>query len=445
MTNTVNLQKMLQAEKPSVKKQVTKDSKNDSGDEFKNLVSKKAETAEQKEEPKLQEKKPEEDNSQKKEKKELKPGEVVPLADLLFSRPEILSDAEKAVVMTQFPVEHVEQGVSQLQDMEVQLTDQDNQVYQVAQDTIKEMAGVNAEIIGAAEVPVVQPAAVKIPETEIPMAKQPSSDIQIVQQTMAENPVEDLSFNSNKNQRQQQVIDNGQTKNLQHVDKQLNKENIVDRLAIMEEKPIETVKVMAEPQKEEIQEQEGDGNKELRQLTEEEKSDKDGKTEHVLDNDYIKPETVQKEVVKVKVAEPYDRLNTETVKDLADKLTERIANGKREFTIQLNPEMLGRIAVKISMADDGIKVTLSCEKQKTCQLLAEQASGINRIVEHNTGQPAVVEVKEGYWEQQKDAMDQNSKQNQNQEQREQDKASKAETDDFIQQLRLGFLDYRISV
>lgn len=149
----------------------------------------------------------------------------------------------------------------------------------------------------------------------------------------------------------------------------------------------------------------------------------------------LEPETP----VKIKVAEPYRTLDTDAVKQLTAKISEGAAKGNKELIIQLTPENLGKISIKIATEADGVKVILSCENQKTLGLLSDKATGIGHIVENNLNQHVVVEIKEdGYWNQQKNATDQHSGQNGRQ-QEEQDKGSgqQDDMDNFIQQLRLG--------
>lgn len=157
----------------------------------------------------------------------------------------------------------------------------------------------------------------------------------------------------------------------------------------------------------------------------------------------VKEAPLQKtEVVTVKVAEPYRQVDNKAMEQIAGNVKDSVELGRDELIIQLSPEHLGRIAIKISMAEDGIKVVLNCENMKTQNLLADKAAGIGKIVEDNMNTSVTVEVKEdGYWNQQKDATDQHSNSRQ-QEQKE--GQSKDDTDLFIQQLRLGLTGVQAS-
>lgn len=142
------------------------------------------------------------------------------------------------------------------------------------------------------------------------------------------------------------------------------------------------------------------------------------------------------EVVRIKVAEPFKQVDGRLMNQISDKVQDTVFMGKDELLIQLTPEHLGKIAIKITMTDDGIKVLLNCDNLKTQNLLADKAAGIGKIVEDNMNSPVTVEVKDdGYWNQQKNATDQHN--NQRNQQNDQEKQSEDDTDVFIQQLRLG--------
>lgn len=181
------------------------------------------------------------------------------------------------------------------------------------------------------------------------------------------------------------------------------------------------------------------------------KEEKSEIMEDALTNAVVSDEAQKKikmsgeETIEIKVADPYMRLNQDAVEKVADKITNHILAGKNEFQIQLNPENLGKIQVKIFMMDEGIKVVFSCENQKTCNLLSDRAGALNQIVEHNTGNPVEIEIKEDYWNQQKDAADQHSNQNQRQEENKKQKSEQTETEDFIHQLRLGMFNNQETV
>ena len=152
--------------------------------------------------------------------------------------------------------------------------------------------------------------------------------------------------------------------------------------------------------------------------------------------DQLKPKA--EETIQIKVAEPFRELSQNAVKDLADKISQQVQAGKQELQIQLNPENLGKISIKIAMLDSGVKVVMSCENQKTLSMLTDRATGIGRIVEQNLDAPVAIEIKEdGYWNQQKDAADQQARQQNRQNQQEKEKPENA--DDFLQQLRLGLV------
>lgn len=156
------------------------------------------------------------------------------------------------------------------------------------------------------------------------------------------------------------------------------------------------------------------------------------------------------DTVRIKVAEPFHRVSQEMTEQLGNKISQKISDGVKEFDIQLTPEHLGKISIKISILETGVKVLLNCENQKTLGLLSERAEAIGQIVERNTGGPAVVEIKEeNYWNQQKNATDQHANQNQGQDSdRNSGKnqhSSQTEAEDFMHQLRLGLYDEKLVI
>lgn len=134
------------------------------------------------------------------------------------------------------------------------------------------------------------------------------------------------------------------------------------------------------------------------------------------------------------------------MKQLGEKVTQNLSEGKQELNIQLTPEHLGKITIKITVLNESVKVLLTCDNQKTLGLLAERSDGLGHIIENNMKSPVVVEVKEdGYWNQQKNATDQHENQNGNQQEQQGRKNQKDEADGFLQQMRLGLFEERLVI
>lgn len=175
-------------------------------------------------------------------------------------------------------------------------------------------------------------------------------------------------------------------------------------------------------------------------IVETEDTDSDGSDLMLAES--LKNQANPQETIKIKVAEPFRQVSTAMAENMGNKITHKIIEGVQEFHIQLMPENLGKISIKISVLETGIKVLMNCDNQKTLGLLTDRADVIGQIVERNTDTPVVVEVKEdNYWNQQKNATDQHKNQNQS-DQRDNNhkKSDRAETSDFINQLRLGIYD-----
>lgn len=155
---------------------------------------------------------------------------------------------------------------------------------------------------------------------------------------------------------------------------------------------------------------------------------------------------LQTEPVRIKVAEPFNNVDENLMKQLGEKVTQNLSEGKQELNIQLTPEHLGKITIKITVLNESVKVLLTCDNQKTLGLLAERSDGLGHIIENNMKSPVVVEVKEdGYWNQQKNATDQHENQNGNQQEQQGRKNQKDEADGFLQQMRLGLFEERLVI
>ena len=77
----------------------------------------------------------------------------------------------------------------------------------------------------------------------------------------------------------------------------------------------------------------------------------------------------------------------EVAKQVADKLTERIADlkeGATEYTVTLDPEDLGRITVKmIKTADGAVSVSIAAENSKTLRIIEQNGANIQESLKNN--------------------------------------------------------------
>ena len=146
-------------------------------------------------------------------------------------------------------------------------------------------------------------------------------------------------------------------------------------------------------------------------------------------------EDVPREVTTIHVAQP---------EELPDKLTDQIVGKMQEgvdsFEIEIEPENLGKIAVKIQYQDGQATVSIFCTEKRALEVLGDRAREIGVIIDKNLGGETKIFVEK----QEPDYLNRNNDENQQgrQDGQEQQKESnkKQEADDseqFLQKLRLG--------
>lgn len=146
-------------------------------------------------------------------------------------------------------------------------------------------------------------------------------------------------------------------------------------------------------------------------------------------------EDVPREVTTIHVAQP---------EELPDKLTDQIVGKMQEgvdsFEIEIEPENLGKIAVKIQYQDGQATVSIFCTEKRALEVLGDRAREIGMIIERNLGGETKIFVEK----QEPDYLNRNNDENQHgrQDGQEQQKESnkKQEADDseqFLQKFRLG--------
>ncbi len=119
-----------------------------------------------------------------------------------------------------------------------------------------------------------------------------------------------------------------------------------------------------------------------------------------------------------------------------EEILSNIAQGKDDFEIQLAPRNLGELAIQVSYEGGKAVLSIVCSDPETMQLLAGSSGELATIIESRTGTQTqvVVDHPPQDYTQQHQEKDGNANQ---QGQEEQKKNSKSETNDFLQQLRLG--------
>lgn len=135
------------------------------------------------------------------------------------------------------------------------------------------------------------------------------------------------------------------------------------------------------------------------------------------------------------VAEP-----EELPKELAKELLVRTEAGQNQFEIQINPEHLGKIVVRV-MYEEGVStVSILCSEKRTMELLAQSAREIGSVMEQNLGKPTEVYVEkqetENLWQepQENDHAGRDSEQRRQKEEQEKMQTAGGR---FLQELRLG--------
>lgn len=127
---------------------------------------------------------------------------------------------------------------------------------------------------------------------------------------------------------------------------------------------------------------------------------------------------------------------------VADQLLSKMSEGVQEFEIHIEPENLGKIAVKVLYQDSQATVSIFCTEKKTLDLLGNNAREIGNIIERNLGGETKIFVEKqeaDYLDQTKDE-NQQGKQEEQKHQKEQSKKEDAEdAEQFLQKLRLGLM------
>lgn len=146
----------------------------------------------------------------------------------------------------------------------------------------------------------------------------------------------------------------------------------------------------------------------------------------------------------IKVAEPVRADLPDFPEHLAQRIGQAVTEGKNTIEVQLAPRALGEITIRLSISAQGTMVTLHSTNPKTLTLLAAHAANIGSIVEQYSHGDVSVQVQrdqpntqQQYTQQER----QGNGQHQHQQQQQQQHRAPPQTDDFIQQFRLGLVEY----
>lgn len=131
----------------------------------------------------------------------------------------------------------------------------------------------------------------------------------------------------------------------------------------------------------------------------------------------------------------------EGMQNLGKSVADQINQGKNAFELWLEPVNLGKIGIKVAYEGGRAMIQILCMSDKAMELIAQNAKTLGSIIQQNTGTNTLVVVEQP--EQQDYLQKEGEQQNRDGEQPEEQKKDKgsneeeAETQSFLQQLRLG--------
>lgn len=152
-----------------------------------------------------------------------------------------------------------------------------------------------------------------------------------------------------------------------------------------------------------------------------------------------KQQTAEGDVIHVKVSDVVSVSKGDVPEQLADKILMRADN---EFELQLTPESLGKVQIKVSFAEGETHVSIFCANAKAMETLMDNRNGLISVLENRTGQNVTVQVQV---QEDKDLLQQQNQEQQQQreqsaqEQKKNQQHKQDDSMDFLQQLRLGLV------
>lgn len=148
----------------------------------------------------------------------------------------------------------------------------------------------------------------------------------------------------------------------------------------------------------------------------------------------------QVESVPVQVGQPVQADSPEMPMQLGERIEQAVQQGQNTIEVQLTPQELGKITIRLSVGEEGTLVSLHSANAKTVSLLSEHAANIGAIVEQNhPGNVSVRVEQENANAQQQYTQQEHSNQNGGQQQQQQRHQAPPHSDDFVQQFRLGLI------
>lgn len=126
--------------------------------------------------------------------------------------------------------------------------------------------------------------------------------------------------------------------------------------------------------------------------------------------------------------------------NLSEAIIKEIDSGSKELEVQLEPENLGKIHIKISYDEEQISVSVLCSESKTLKLISQSAGELGSIMESNLERPIQVLVDNHETDYLNNQENREGKQGQGHQQQQQNTEQEDDKVDFIQKLRLGILE-----
>ena len=151
-------------------------------------------------------------------------------------------------------------------------------------------------------------------------------------------------------------------------------------------------------------------------------------------------EDVREVPVKVGEAPAAEKPSEPVEVQVGKQLETALAKGETKVEIQLTPDSLGKIRVEVTLREDGgLLVQLHAENSRTQGILEKNLAGLESLLGRSSQQEVQVEVPRHQESQQQNLFDQQQKEQQQQQQQQQRREHPQNSEDFLQQLRLGLI------
>ncbi len=141
------------------------------------------------------------------------------------------------------------------------------------------------------------------------------------------------------------------------------------------------------------------------------------------------------------------RVYVPEIEELPDKVAEQLlskmADMVNEFEIHIEPEHLGKIAVKILYEAGRATVSVLCSEKSAVDILGRSAAELGSVIDRNLGGTTTIIVEKpgsDYLNQERDDGGNAQQEEQKGQQREEKKQSSDDAGQFLQKLRLGLLE-----